>query len=834
VRAGATGSIEVSGKVSDQSGNGVANVSITADSPGTTTVEFGPSTTASDGSYTLFVDAGTYDFHFDPPSGSNLTPVIDSNILVLNTQTINIQFAPATHTFSGTMTDQNGNPIHGVNVYLGNELNHVCTDSSGHFSLTANAGSYTLGVAWEKNGYNCGVSFFNTNDDSFFFLESASKIDLTNSDVTQNIQLKTATLTITFKDANGNPIPNTTVLERPFGGSTTLFANEPTNPSSSELSNEGITDSTGTVQLLAFQGLTFGQTYGATSTNDNLCALPSSGAVCIASPLTISGDTSVNITAPVTHIFSGTVTDQNGNPIQGINVSLDSELHHVCTDANGHYSLTVNAGSYTPEVFWEKNGSNCGVSFFNTNDDSYFFLKGTTGVDLTNSDVTQNIQLKTATLTVTLKDANGNPVPNTMVLEDPFGGSTTLFANEPTNPSSSELSNEGVTDSTGTVRLLAFQGLTFGQTYGVSSSNDNLCALPSSGAVCIASALTVNGSTSVVLQQLPPTPSAPTNLTVATPTQNPALSWSAASGATSYNVYRNGSLIDSITTSNATSYTDFLAPEGNNTYFVTAVNAGGESSHSNSVQVLVDRTPPTLSMPVWINNPMTTTQTASVTVTATENLSGVAKGEYYLGTTDPGQGNGTAMTLTGSAPTYSLAASFSNLSVGVYTVNFRAENNTGIWSPVSTDYLAVYNPTSRGLFTGADNFNSPTGADTANPALTGKVTFGISTKYDTNNQPTGTVKMDFKAGNINFVATNLTVLVTDPTSGLATLRGAGTVNGSGSYTVLMTGIDSSQTNGGVIRFQIKDASGNVVYDTQPGSVDTATPTTTVNGHIVVH
>src|SRR5689334_19143624 len=71
----AAGSIAITGTVTNGNGVGISNLSVTADAPGTSTVEFGPTTTASDGSYTLYVDTGSYDFHFDPPSGSGLGPI---------------------------------------------------------------------------------------------------------------------------------------------------------------------------------------------------------------------------------------------------------------------------------------------------------------------------------------------------------------------------------------------------------------------------------------------------------------------------------------------------------------------------------------------------------------------------------------------------------------------------------------------------------------------------------------------------------------------------------------------------------------------------------------
>src|ERR1041385_4100668 len=71
---------QISGTVTDQNGNGVPNVSVTATAPGDTTVVFGPSQTATGGSYLLDVDAGTFDIHFTPANGSGYTPLVQSNV----------------------------------------------------------------------------------------------------------------------------------------------------------------------------------------------------------------------------------------------------------------------------------------------------------------------------------------------------------------------------------------------------------------------------------------------------------------------------------------------------------------------------------------------------------------------------------------------------------------------------------------------------------------------------------------------------------------------------------------------------------------------------------
>ncbi|MDE2591008.1 MAG: hypothetical protein KGL95_15230, partial [Patescibacteria group bacterium] len=139
-----------------------------------------------------------------------------------------------------------------------------------------------------------------------------------------------------------------------------------------------------------------------------------------------------------------------------------------------------------------------------------------------------------------------------------------------------------------------------------------------------------------VLAVIGTVPAAPANLSIPSPTQYPALSWSASGGATSYNIYRNGVKVGSSTT---TTFSDSSAPEGVESYYVTAVNSGGESSPSNTVKVLVDRTPPMVSTVTLTPNPIRVNTTTTLSATVTDALSGVFKVEYYTGS-DPGQGNG--------------------------------------------------------------------------------------------------------------------------------------------------------------------------------------------------
>src|SRR6266700_2356361 len=167
--------------------------------------------------------------------------------------------------------------------------------------------------------------------------------------------------------------------------------------------------------------------------------------------------------------------------------------------------------------------------------------------------------------------------------------------------------------------------------------------------------------------------------------------------------------------------------------------------------------------------------------------------------------------------------------VGVYTITLTVTDNHGGAGTSTYQYVAVYD--SNTSFAGGRSFDNPS---SASPNTTGKVSFGISAKYNNSNVLTGNAKMDFKAANLDFASTSLSSLATS--NGKAYLKGSGTLNGSSGYTFLETGIDGSVAGGNdLIRFQIKNSSGTVVYDSQPGAGDTDDPTTVdATGNIRVH
>lgn len=159
--------------------------------------------------------------------------------------------------------------------------------------------------------------------------------------------------------------------------------------------------------------------------------------------------------------------------------------------------------------------------------------------------------------------------------------------------------------------------------------------------------------------------------------------------------------------------------------------------------------------------------------------------------------------------------------------------NVGDWSCV----LAVWYDPSAGFVTGGGWINSPAGAYTADPLLTGRASFGFVSKYQKGKTvPSGNAQFQFQAGNLSFTSTSYQWLVVS--GARAQFKGTGTINDAGSYNFLLTAIDGSIAGGGgadKFRIKITDASGNIVYDNMLNAPDTSDPTTVLGGgNIQIH
>ncbi len=145
-----------------------------------------------------------------------------------------------------------------------------------------------------------------------------------------------------------------------------------------------------------------------------------------------------------------------------------------------------------------------------------------------------------------------------------------------------------------------------------------------------------------------------------------------------------------------------------------------------------DTVAPTFGTPTWSKNPKAVSATSilSVPVSDPNPGTGVKRGEYFIGDTDPGIANATAMTISNGVLSTTIGT---DLTPGIYKVSVRAMDYAGNWSSVVTDYLVVYNPAGPGV-TGNRSVTPSLGNGDVMPGLTSstqtdRATFSFNAKY---------------------------------------------------------------------------------------------------------
>jgi hypothetical protein len=197
-----------------------------------------------------------------------------------------------------------------------------------------------------------------------------------------------------------------------------------------------------------------------------------------------------------------------------------------------------------------------------------------------------------------------------------------------------------------------------------------------------------------------------------------------------------------------------------------------------------------------------------------------------------------------------VSASYAFSSDGVYNVKLDVTDFTGATGTATTyngmpEFGVIYNPNA-GFVTGGGWINSAAGAMPSSSfcstctTLTGKASFGFNAQYQKGQSvPNGQTQFQFQVGNVDFHSTSYSwLLVSGP---MAQYKGAGTINGSGNYTFLLTARDGSLAGGNTpdgFRMKIMDPTGtNVIYDNMLGATDDMTSNNTqalAGGSVVIH
>ncbi len=250
------------------------------------------------------------------------------------------------------------------------------------------------------------------------------------------------------------------------------------------------------------------------------------------------------------------------------------------------------------------------------------------------------------------------------------------------------------------------------------------------------------------------------------------------------------------------------------------------------------------SVAVTVNNVAPTLGAISVDQTLVPVNTPITAGASF---TDPGTadthiaawdwGDGTsAGTVTQGTGSGSVSDSHSYILPGVYTIKLVVTDDDGAPSNQAIyQFVVVYDP-SAGFVTGGGWIDSPLGAYTADPSLTGKANFGFVAKYKRGQStPDGNTQFQFKAGDLNFHSTSYEWLVVAGAN--AKFKGMGTINGQGSYYFMITATDGNLLGGGQsdgFRIKIWDA-GGVIYDNMMGQLDDSNSTLNLGGgSIYIH
>ena len=178
---------------------------------------------------------------------------------------------------------------------------------------------------------------------------------------------------------------------------------------------------------------------------------------------------------------------------------------------------------------------------------------------------------------------------------------------------------------------------------------------------------------------------------------------------------------------------------------------------------------------------------------------------------------------------------------GVYKVSLLVTDNRSASTVATTvndlqALIVIYDPDG-GWVAGGGWIQSPAGAYAQMPDATGKASFGFVSQYQNGASiPAGATTFHFNAGDLNFQSTSYEWLVISGRK--AQYKGAGTINGSGSYRFMLTCIDGDRPGGDgldKIRVRIWSDTNGLVYDNQLHFHEDADPSTVLGGgSIVIH
>lgn len=273
-----------------------------------------------------------------------------------------------------------------------------------------------------------------------------------------------------------------------------------------------------------------------------------------------------------------------------------------------------------------------------------------------------------------------------------------------------------------------------------------------------------------------------------------------------------------------------FTPDDNGSYLVSVtVTDNGGATGGDSETVSVTNVAPVISS---VTGPVGAIQLGSIaSISLNYSDLGTADTHTAMFAWDDGT------TSLGVCVAGTCTASRTYAAAGVYGVSITVSDDDGASASTSFNFVVVFNPNDSKV-TGGGWINSPAGAVVSNPALIGKATFTVNSKYQKGeNTPQGSTKL--KTDGMDFNSTSYDWLVVARSN--AQYKGTGTVNGTTGYGFLLTVTDGEATGGdGTDKFRIRIwelISGATVYDNAMGGsddMDLASPQQIGSGSIVIH
>jgi predicted outer membrane repeat protein len=247
---------------------------------------------------------------------------VNTNLVVGNAAGVNGK----TVNLTATLTDENGNPVDGeiVNFNVNGNTHSATTDLSG-------VATWSYGISETAGVYTVNANF--AGDDNYILSSGTGTLTVNLKDTilivgnVTGVNGKTANLTATLKDENGNPLSGKTVTFNVNGNAYTAM----TDLSGVATWSYGISETAGVYIISA--SFVDGKIYANSSGTGNLTVNTINTTITVNNATGVNGKT-VNLIA--------TLKDENGNPLSGkiVTFNVNGTDYTATTDASGLAALS--------------------------------------------------------------------------------------------------------------------------------------------------------------------------------------------------------------------------------------------------------------------------------------------------------------------------------------------------------------------------------------------------------------------------------------------------------------------------------------------------------------